>query len=41
MKEITNYESPKVRIVQVEVEKGFATSQPRGEVEDMHWGTWN
>ncbi len=33
------YEAPQVEVVEVEVEKGFASSeQPVGEGEDMPWG---
>ena len=31
--EILNYEAPQVEIVEVEVEKGFATSS--GDIDDM------
>lgn len=32
------YETPMVELITVEVEKGFAVSDPTGEGEDMPWG---
>ena len=29
------YEAPQVRVIEVEVEKGFAVSPPSGEGDDM------
>ena len=38
--EIMNYEAPQVEIVEVEVEKGFATST--APIDDMPYGDgWN
>lgn len=36
--EILNYEAPQVEIIEVEVEKGFATSNG---IDDMPYGTNN
>ena len=37
MMEKQTYEAPVVEIIEVEVEKGFATSNPGGRGEDMPW----
>lgn len=33
-----SYESPQVEIIDVEVEKGFAYSEPTAGGEDANWG---
>lgn len=41
MEEVRNvlgYESPKVEVLEVQVEKGFAGSDTTGSGEDMPWG---
>lgn len=38
--EVLNYEAPQVEVIEVEVEKGFATST--APIEDMPYGgKWN
>ena len=42
MKEvIRNYEAPEVEVIEVEVEKGFATSDTTTSGESGAWGTGN
>ena len=36
-KELLAYETPQMEVIEVEVEKGFASS-PGGTGEDMDWG---
>ena len=37
MMEKLTYEAPQVEVIEVEVEKGFATSNPGGRGEDIPW----
>lgn len=37
-KELLAYETPQVEIIEVEVEKGFAATNPKGSGDDMGWG---
>ena len=34
--EVTIYESPEIEVIEVQVEKGFAVSNPTGEIDP--WG---
>ncbi len=36
--DVNQYEAPQVEVIEVDVEKGFATSDPTGTGEDMPWG---
>lgn len=36
--EVVVYEAPQVETIEVQVEKGFAGSDPTGKGEDMPWG---
>ena len=36
--DVNQYEAPQVEVIEVHVEKGFATSDPTGTGEDMPWG---
>ena len=34
------YETPIVEIIEVEIEKGFAASNPNGGIQDLEQDTW-
>ena len=36
--ELFAYETPQVEVIEVEVEKGFAATNPEGSGDDMGWG---
>ena len=39
-KGIRNYESPKIEILEIAIEKGFAISNENEEVNDVENGIW-